>query len=137
MKTRRLIGVLLVLALSVGTWIPADAQDSNRRYFPETGHSLKDDFLRFYEKNPAALDLYGYPITEAFTNKDGRLAQYFQRARFEFYPERPEGQRVQLTPVGRATYVPAPQINVYNALDCRYFGTEFPVCYAFLDFYLS
>ncbi len=137
MNTRRLIGVVLVLLLAVGTWIPAGAQDSNRQYFPETGHNLKDDFLRYYRGTPDALILFGYPISEAFTNRDGRLTQYFQRARFELYPERPEGQRVQLTPIGRATYVPGPQLILDNTLGCQFFGTEFPVCYNFLDFYLG
>jgi len=133
---RRLVGVLVILILSVGIVMPAGAQDSDVRYFPETGHNLKNDFLRYYEANPNALTLFGYPITEAYTDEQGLLVQYFQRARFELHPDRPAGQRVRLTPVGRETYTPAPPINVYSALDCRYFDSDFPVCFAFLDFYL-
>jgi len=134
-KILRLVGILSILIVSSGIVSPARAQDSNERYFPETGHNLKDDFLRFYESNPDALTLYGYPITEAYTNKQGLFVQYFQRARFELHPERPAGSRVQLSPIGRETYTPAPALNVYNSLDCRYFGNEYPVCFAFLDFY--
>jgi hypothetical protein len=135
-KTRWLIGVLLVASLAVGTWIPAHAQILNSEYFPQTGHNLKGDFLAFYRSIKDPEVLYGYPITEAILI-NGRLVQYFQRARFEFYPERPAGQRVVQTRIGTETYVPGAQLIIDNPFACQNFGTAYPVCFTFLDFYLS
>ena len=60
-------------------------------YFPETGHSLRGAFLRYWLGN-GGLPIFGYPITEPFTEvspTDGRpyLVQYFERNRFEYHPE--------------------------------------------------
>lgn len=136
MKTRWLIGVLFVVSLALGTWVPAGAQDSGGEYFFQTGHNLNGEFRKFYRSIQDPETLYGYPITEAVT-LNGRLVQYFQRARFEYYPEHPEGQRVQLTPIGKETYVPGAQLNIYNPFACQYFDSVYPVCYAFLDYYIS
>ncbi|MEP7359860.1 MAG: hypothetical protein ABI847_21595, partial [Anaerolineales bacterium] len=48
-------------------------------------------------------DRFGYPITE-FTSEDGLTVQYFQRARMEWHPEKPEGQRVMLAALGSIYY---------------------------------
>jgi hypothetical protein len=96
---------------------------------------VQGEFLKFYNANPNALTLFGYPITEEFT-KDGLTIQYFQRARFELHPELPEGQRVIQTALGTATYTPSDSMNVsVNTLACRKFSTGFDVCYDFLDFF--
>lgn len=60
-------------------------------YFPETGHSVHFAFLRQWRQG-GGLAIYGYPLTEEFTevsSADGRpyTVQYFERARFEFHPE--------------------------------------------------
>jgi hypothetical protein len=47
--------------------------------------------------------MYGYPITEWFIEND-RIVQYFQRAKMEWHPEKPEGQRIQLAPLGQLYY---------------------------------
>lgn len=54
-------------------------------YFPETGHTLRDPFLKYWQDN-GGLAIFGYPITEVFYVQ-GRAVQYFQRARFEYWPE--------------------------------------------------
>ncbi len=80
--------------------------------------------------------VFGYPLTEAFTDaRSGRLVQYFTRARFEYYPEFPEGQRVRLTNLGETLYQPGNALNMPTALGCRSFATGFSSCYAFLDFF--
>ncbi len=63
----------------------------NSRSFPETGHSISDRFLQYWEGN-GGLAVYGYPISEAVneTNRDtGKtyLTQWFERNRFELHPE--------------------------------------------------
>ncbi|NTV62028.1 MAG: L,D-transpeptidase [Oscillochloris sp.] len=56
-------------------------------YVAETGHHLsnRSGFLSFWRANGQQL-LFGYPITEELV-ENGRIVQYFERARFEFHPE--------------------------------------------------
>ncbi len=67
---------------------PAEA-----RLFPETRHTLRGRFLAYWSEQGGA-DRFGAPISEEFA-LDGRVAQYFERARFELGPE----GEVRLTPV--------------------------------------
>ncbi len=69
-----------------------------RRYFPETGHVVSFAFLTFYDEN-GGLDVFGYPITEPLV-ENGRIVQYFQRARMEWHPERQRDDRVALGALG-------------------------------------
>jgi photosystem II stability/assembly factor-like uncharacterized protein len=60
-------------------------------YFPPTGHTLRGIFARYWGQN-GGLAIYGYPISEEFTeiNPDDNQpyrVQYFERARFEAHPE--------------------------------------------------
>jgi hypothetical protein len=81
--------------------IPA-ADDPDRVYFPQTGHTVGPSFLRFFNQR-GGVDFFGYPITEDFRD-NGRRVQYFQRASLEFYPDRPQGQQVQLGNLGEAHF---------------------------------
>lgn len=136
MIARRSLTVLLAFCLLSITWASAFAQTLDFKYFAETGHNVKGEFLKFYNSNPNALIIFGYPITEEFTTKDGLTIQYFQRARFEISPQLPEGQRVTLTPIGSVMYVPQEPMSVSgNAIACRTFSTGFDVCYDFLAFF--
>ena len=69
-----------------------------RRYFPEMGHVVSFAFLIFYDQN-GGLDIFGYPISEPLV-ENGRIVQYFQRARMEWHPERPRDERVMLGALG-------------------------------------
>ncbi len=69
-------------------------------FVPETGFHLSDrsGFLSFWRANGSTL-IFGYPISnEQF--EDGRVVQYFERARFEYHPANPPGQRVVLSLAG-------------------------------------
>ena len=77
--------------------------DPDQRYFAQTGHIVGFSFLRFFDEN-GGVDIFGYPITEAF-EENGRRIQYFQRARMEFYGDRPPGQQVRLADVGEIHFV--------------------------------
>jgi hypothetical protein len=70
------------------------------RFFPETGHSLKEAFLDFWERG-GGVDVYGLPLSEEFeaTAADGqrRVVQYLERAVLAYYPE--DGG-VRLEPLG-------------------------------------
>lgn len=132
----RLSALLLVCTL-LALAGQARAQESSVRYFDETGHNVRGEFLEFYNRVASPTLLYGYPITEQFEDRNGLTVQYFQRARFELRPERPAGQRVQLTPLGRLLYTPGESIAPFNPAGCRVFASGYPVCYGFLDFYLQ
>jgi hypothetical protein len=116
---------------------PVHAQSSGDvQYFPETGHNVKGEFLRFYKSTSNPLLVYGYPITEQFKSIDGNTVQYFQRARFELHADLLEGQRVRPTELGQAIYKPGnQQLDINNPSACQLFPTNFRVCFAFLDFY--
>ncbi|NOY99215.1 MAG: hypothetical protein GXP40_08450 [Chloroflexi bacterium] len=126
----------LIIALSLLAVTPAQAQSPDSKFFHETKHNVTGEFWKYYQSVPDAETIFGYPITEAFTNEDGMLVQYFQRARFELHPDLPAGQQVQLTPLGDLTYHPGAQLNVDNPLACRvYPETGYPVCFSFLEFF--
>jgi hypothetical protein len=135
---RRFLAIVITICLLSASWasVHAQTQVEDPKYFNETGHNLKGDFLKFYNSNPNAIFLYGYPITEEFISRDGKKVQYFQRARFEYRPDLPEGQRVQTTPLGREMYVSTGALNASNAFACRtYPQTGYAVCFAFLEFF--
>jgi sugar lactone lactonase YvrE len=60
-------------------------QNGDCRPFDETRHAVCGHFRNFWETH-GGLRLFGYPITEAFVDKDGLTVQWFERARFEHHP---------------------------------------------------
>jgi hypothetical protein len=56
--------------------------NTNYRYFPETGHMVSNAFLRYFNAN-GGLELFGYPITEAYS-EGGATIQWFQRRKLIF-----------------------------------------------------
>lgn len=83
------------------TQIPP-ASDPSCHYFGETGHTVCHKFLDHW-KTEGGLDRFGFPITQPKI-ENGRIVQYFQRARLEWHPERAEKQRVQTAPLGQIYY---------------------------------
>lgn len=53
-------------------------------FFPETGHTLANGFLSYWEQN-GGLAIFGYPLTNEI-QQHGTTMQYFERARFEWHP---------------------------------------------------
>jgi len=70
--------------------LPAFPDTPDHRFFAATSHSLNTGFKTYWEAN-GGLDQFGYPVSEEFTDRtaDGRehITQWFERARFEYYPE--------------------------------------------------
>jgi hypothetical protein len=63
---------------------------ADKWYFAETGHIVKQAFLRYWQSQ-GGLATFGYPISEELpeiSNADGKVytVQYFERARFEWHP---------------------------------------------------
>ncbi len=135
---RRTFSFIFAICLLSTSWgsVRAQTQEPSSKYFSESGHNVKGDFFKYYNSNPNAIFLYGYPITEEFTSKDGKTVQYFQRARFELRSDKPEGQRVELTALGQLTFVSTGPLSVTNSFACRLFAeTGYSVCFAFLEFF--
>jgi hypothetical protein len=90
-RSARIVAALLVLLL-LATFFPgaagvqpprAQAQNQSLVYFPQTGHFLGGLFRTFWEQR-GGLALFGYPITPEYVRaSDGKVVQYFERARFE------------------------------------------------------
>ncbi len=75
---------------------------ADRRFFAETGHSLGGAFRSFWDAR-GGIAVFGLPITEEIV-ENGRTVQWFERARFEFHPEAPPDQQVQLGQIGRTQW---------------------------------
>lgn len=92
-RTRwRALFALLTLLLSLATApaLPARA-NTDPVYFPQTGHFIRGTFRLFWEQY-GGLGNFGYPTTDEFyRNSDGRIVQYFERARFELFETNSQG----------------------------------------------
>jgi len=138
MKTIRAITILLLFSIVVfGVSKAATAQSSDSIYVTETGHWIWGDFLHLYNSSTDPLLIFGYPITDDFSDPlAGRRVQYFQKMRFDVV-DTSQGQQVQIAPLGRMLYVPgAPVADIaQEGPTCRLFENGFSVCYAFLQFF--
>jgi hypothetical protein len=88
-----------VMQAAVGLWVtvgrefpkPAPFESTPQRaFFTETGHSVKESFLRYWHRE-GGVARFGYPISEELpeiSSADGKVytVQYFERARFEWHP---------------------------------------------------
>ena len=85
---------------------PASANNNQPGYlyFPPTRHNMAPQFVDYWRTH-GGLPVYGYPISEPFTETsqaDGKpyLVQYFERNRLEYHPELPAAYRVSLGLLG-------------------------------------
>ncbi len=88
----RFFAFLLVvgLALPITSITPTRAQGVSRT-FPETGKTVTDKFLTYWDGH-GGLAQEGFPISDAIversnTNGNIYIVQYFERAVFEYHPE--------------------------------------------------
>ncbi len=65
------------------------AKSSKHVYFAATGHSLNNRFLDFWKAN-GGLAQFGFPISEPTDAGNGRIIQWFERARFEWSDSNPD-----------------------------------------------
>ena len=92
-------------------WEPAPLS----RAFPETGFSVGGRFLAYWSSN-GGLPLYGYPLTGEIRERlgDGNeyTVQYFERARFEYHPEKTDPRyQVLLGQFGRRIHPADPPVD--------------------------
>lgn len=134
LRAGRWLAILAFFCLLIPSRGSVQAQASDAEYFAQTGHFVRGEFLRTYRSVSNPTLLFGYPLTEQFTSKDGKTVQYFQRARFEQSNDSAQG--VVLTPLGRETYSPGRQLVINSPFACRSFTqTGYSVCFAFLEFF--
>ncbi len=139
MKKLGWLVVLGVLGSLLAVIVNVQAQAEPLQYFPLTGHTVRGDFLAFFNARGGA-EILGYPITEAFI-QDGRQVQYFQRMRLDLYPENEASWRVQTGPLGNLLGLGAPPISAADIPasgdpNRRYFPeTGHIVVFSFLNFY--
>jgi polysaccharide biosynthesis protein PslG len=91
-------------ASQLGLSWPHSANSGKDLYFEATGQEIMGDFL-WYWKNNGGDRAFGLPISPAadmVNPADGKtyLTQWFQRARMEFHPDLPAGQRIVLGALG-------------------------------------
>jgi hypothetical protein len=80
----------------------------------QTQHTLRGAFLAYWQAN-GDLPVFGFPLTEEFTEKnpsDGKpyLVQYFERNRFEFHPENQGRYQVLLGLLGAEAFKTQPAL---------------------------
>jgi hypothetical protein len=132
--------VLIAFALTIALFIPRASvgQNNEHRHFPETGKTVEGDFYYSYMGAKDPVRIYGYPITNAYTDPEtGNTVQYFHRAHFEFITSNPPEMQVQRTLLGQILYEPGLALtSPINSPACRQFAeTNQYVCYAFLEFF--
>jgi hypothetical protein len=95
-----------VLGELLGGWqaplTSGGAPSSGCQFYPESGHRICYAFLDFFNQHGGS-ELFGYPISE-FTLESGRVVQYFQRFRLDWYPEASDGRQVRVAPLGAAHF---------------------------------
>jgi|GEM_PF-5140465 len=115
MKKARLIapllfalGVLLTSSGAAGSATFAPPAQNDSHFFPETKHTVKGTFLKYWREH-GGLPQQGYPISEEMQEKsdtDGKTytVQYFERAVFELHPENASPNDVLLSLLGVFLY---------------------------------
>jgi hypothetical protein len=109
-----------------------------------TGHATCSDFLLYFRNHGLELDgkkgfseaesiaLFGLPISEAApeTGSDGKmyLTQWFERARFEYHPEKPAPYKVLLGRLG-AEVTPANPAEACADIPASVNGSITPNCF--------
>jgi hypothetical protein len=134
--TRNLFLFFLVLILLLVARGGVQAQAVELQFFAETGHTVRGEFLKYYNSAGEPKLVFGYPITEQMNSRDGKTVQYFQRARFELVSDSAGTPRIQLTAIGLVLYTPGQPQPVNNPQACQLFNsTGYSVCFQFLDFH--
>ncbi len=137
-------GLFLVFALGIsgfgvlqaGTPSDTESPQGSVQYFPETGYQVQYAFLQFFNAYGGE-DVFGYPITNEYQDPiSGVVMQYFDNARFEWWPDSEASQRVKLGLLGD-------ELELRSVADPRQDGevcwpsdvTGYFICDDFLTFY--
>jgi hypothetical protein len=69
--SRRILIVILGVALLAKGGMPAKVQQTIGHYFSETGHNVTGEFWVFYQSAPDAAQIFGGSITDQFQTVTG------------------------------------------------------------------
>ncbi len=97
-----IVALLLAMTAPAASAYPVDPNwaPPTTVYIPETGHTIDGLFLDLWRTGGGALS-FGNPITAEMTESDGQIVQYYQYARFEYWPQGDEdGNYVTLGKIG-------------------------------------
>ena len=97
-----IVALLLAITAPVASAYPVDPNWSppTTVYIPETGHTIDGLFLDLWWTGGGALS-FGNPITPEITEDEGQIVQYYQYARFEYWPQGDaDGNYVTLGKIG-------------------------------------
>ena len=85
-------------------------------YYPETGHIVREPFLTSFNTG-GGVEMFGYPISDAYYTEDDTLVQTFQRAQMQLTV-----RGVELAPIGTRLHFgqPDPTIPVAEPLVSYY-----------------
>ncbi len=139
MRRIQLLITIALVASALNGVLRVQAQTPASQYFPQTGHTVQGDFLRFFNAR-GGLEIFGYPLTEVFI-ENGRQVQYFQKARMEAHPENPDPRKTELGMLGtQLGYgeppIPTADIPPANDPNRRYYSeTGHTIVYAFLRYF--
>lgn len=61
-----------------------ESQQSSCVSFPQTGHTICNGFLRYWQTQGGP-EVFGYPVSDEFVDNN-LTVQFFERARFEWHP---------------------------------------------------
>jgi L,D-transpeptidase catalytic domain len=81
----------------------AGVEQAGARLFAETGHSVADPFLGFWEAR-GGVEVFGLPVSAPAWEYVGArvaLVQYFERVRLEHYPDLDPASALQIGTLGR------------------------------------
>lgn len=121
-----LVTTLLIILEACNGQQPAFNIDDRAavRYFEETGFTVQNDFLYFFNKY-GGVDSLGYPLSKEI-EVDGWSVQYFEKGRLEYHPENDPAYRITVGWLGDLLNRRRPPISTQNipsgdAPDRRYY----------------
>ncbi len=104
---------------------------------PASTYEVADIFLDMYESVDHPQEIFGKPISRAYTNpNNGSLMQYFENVRLETITDDYGRVSVMISDLGTQLFDPTGKEMVIIDRNCTHYGeNEFPVCHEFRRFY--
>ncbi|MEM7344561.1 MAG: hypothetical protein AAF485_09985 [Chloroflexota bacterium] len=133
------VAAFLTIAACSNELVDTVPLDPQTHYFEETGYTVSDDFLYFFEQY-GGVDSLGQPISDVMI-VSGWQVQYFENGRLEYHPENEPAYRITVGWLGellnrRQPPIPPDQIPGSNQVDSRYFSeTGHTLSGDFLNYY--
>jgi hypothetical protein len=124
----RRLAVIMSLLFLLAACSPAPAPMSHNpaaaQLFPETGHTVKGEFLQFFERY-GGVESLGYPLSAEIVVAGWRV-QYFEKGRLEYHPENEPAYRLTVGWLGdllqrRRPPIPAASIPAAHLPGRRYY----------------